>query len=382
MKFVVACDSFKGCMTSEEVAHTISRGILSANPEHDIRLFSMADGGEGTTQAFCDAINGQMVFVDTIDAYGKLISAPICLSKDNELAIIEVASCIGLNMYERQERNPMVASSHGVGRLIKKALSFGVSKIIIGLGGSSTNDGGIGLLSEFGLRFYDRNRTLLKPNMYALKNLAFIDKRFSTIPADVEFIVACDVKNHLLGKEGATYIFGKQKGIYGNQVAEIDGWMHQYRNKLEQTFHVDVDTFEGSGAAGGIGAVLLGIFKAKMVPGIELLASYSHLEKAIQNCDIVITGEGQTDRQTLYGKVPFGVCQFAKKAKKPVICLSGALGIGYEELYKEGVIAIFSSADRAMSFQAALNSAPEKLEALAYLVTKLIDGVIQYEKNK
>lgn len=381
MKFVIACDSFKGCMSSSEVSNTVKKGILKANPQHEVDCFSMADGGEGTTLAFCDAIGGRIEYVDTIDAYGKDIQAPICLSSDTSFAVIEVASCIGLNMVSREHRNPMVANSRGVGRLIQKTLEFGVKKIIIGLGGSCTNDGGMGILSEFGIRFYNKNRDLLNPSVYALQKIRFIDKRNSTIPKDVEFIVACDVKNHLLGQEGATYVFGKQKGIFGNQMEEVDTWMHHYRDKLDQTFHVDVNEFEGSGAAGGIGAVLLGIFHAKMYSGIDLLAQYAHLDQTISKCDYVITGEGQTDKQTLYGKVPFGICQIAKKYSKPVIVLSGALGIGYEELYNEGVIGIFSSADRAMSFQTALKSAPEKLEALAFSVTKMIDGVKLYEKN-
>lgn len=382
MKFVVACDSFKGCMTSSEVGNQIKSGIKRVNEDFDVQVFSMADGGEGTAQAFCDAIKGKMVEVDTLDAYHKPVKASICLSSDESVAIIDVASCIGLNMVEREYRNPMIASSKGVGILIKRALSFGASKIIIGLGGSSTNDGGMGLLSEFGIKFYDKNREILLPNVYALEKIAFIDKRYSTIPKDVEFIVACDVSNHLLGQDGATYVFGKQKGIFPSQMAQIDGWMSHYRNKLEQTFHVDVNQFAGSGAAGGIGSVLLGIFNAKMEAGIKLLIEYANLENAVASCDIVISGEGQTDKQTMYGKVPYGIAQVAKKYKKPVIVLSGALGKGYEELYKEGVVGIFSSADRAMTFQVALKTAPEKLEALAYSVVKLLDGVINYEKNK
>lgn len=382
MKFVVACDSFKGCMTSKEVGQTIEKGILKANFQHRVKVFSMADGGEGTAQAFCDVINGKMVDVNTLDAYHRKIRAGICLSQEEDIAIIDVASCIGLSMVDKKYRNPMITSSKGVGILIKQALSFGVSKIIIGLGGSSTNDGGMGLLSEFGVRFYDSNRELLRPNTYALGKIAFIDKRAFSIPSNVEFIVACDVKNHLLGQEGATYIFGKQKGIYENQMEEIDSWLRHYRDKLDQTFHVDVNEFEASGAAGGIGAVLLGMFHARMVPGIQLLTEYAHLEDEISKCDIVITGEGQTDRQTVYGKVPYGIAQLAKKYDKPVICLSGALGLGYEELYKEGVIGIFSSADRAMSFQTALKTASAKLEALAFSVVRLIEGVIKYEENK
>lgn len=369
-------------MTSQEVAQTIKKGIENANREHEVVCFSMADGGEGTAQAFCEVMHGGMWYVDTLDAYHRPVVAGICLSKDGQVAVIDVASCIGLNMVEKQNRNPMITSSKGVGILMKKAMSLGAKKIIIGLGGSSTNDGGMGILSEFGIKFYDAQRELLKPNVYSLSKIAFIDKRGSTIPKDIEWIVASDVKNHLLGKEGATYVFGKQKGLYPNQMELINRSLTHYRDKLLQTFHVDVNQFEASGAAGGIGAVLLGLFHAKMVPGIQLLIGYSNLKEEIKDCDFVITGEGQTDRQTMYGKVPYGIAQAAKEYGKPVLVLSGALGIGYQELYKEGVVGIFSSADRAMSFQTALQTAPEKLEQLAFSITKLIDGVIAYEKNK
>ena len=288
---------------------------------------------------------------------------------------MDVASCIGLNMTPREKRNPMVATSRGVGILMKDAIGKGCKKLIIGLGGSATNDGGIGILSEFGVRFYDAKRELLNPNVYSLNKIAFIDKRNANIPKNVEIIVACDVKNHLLGKQGATYIFGKQKGIYLNQMEEIEQSMKHYRDKLIQTFHVDVDAFDGSGAAGGIGSVLLGIFHAEMKSGIDLVLEYSDLKNHLQDADLMITGEGQTDAQTIFGKLPMGISRLAKEHGIPCVCLSGALGVGYEELYNEGMIGIFSSADRAMTFQTALQTGNVKLEALAFNLTKFMDGI-------
>lgn len=375
MKIIVACDSFKGCMSSKEVEKCIRRGILKANPNHEVFTFPMADGGEGTAMVFCDIIQGKTIDVLTVDAYGKKLFTQYCISQDSNLAIMDVASCIGLNMTPKEKRNPMIASSRGVGIMMKDAISRGCKKLIIGLGGSATNDGGMGILSEFGVRFYNSKRELLVPSVYALAQIAFIDKRYARLPKDIEIICACDVKNHLLGKNGATYVFGKQKGIYLNQMAEVENGMAHYCTKLQQTFHVDVNEYEGSGAAGGIGSVLLGVMKAKRFSGIDLVVEYSGLKEHLQDADLVITGEGQTDAQTLYGKLPFGIAHLARSFNVPCVCLSGALGIGYEAMYNEGMIGIFSSADRAMTFQMALQTGNEKLEALAFSLTKFMDGI-------
>ena len=375
MKIIVACDSFKGCMSSKEVEESIKNGILKANCEHEVLTFPMADGGEGTAKVFCEIIKGKTTEVLTVDAYGNNMFTNYCISQDGELAIMDVASCIGLNMTPKEKRNPMIASSRGVGIMMKDAITRGCKKIIIGLGGSATNDGGMGILSEFGIRFYNSKRELLVPSVYALTQIAFVDKRYARLPKGIEIICACDVKNHLLGRDGATYIFGKQKGIYLNQMNEVEKGMTHYCSKLRQTFHVNVNEFEGSGAAGGIGSVLLGVMKAKMVPGIDLVVEYSGLKEHLQNADLVITGEGQTDAQTLYGKLPLGIAHLARSYSVPCVCLSGALGLGYQSLYDEGMIGIFSSADRAMSFQMALQTGSEKLEALAFSLTKFMDGI-------
>lgn len=375
MKIIVACDSFKGCMSSKEVEECIKKGILKANPNHEVLLFPMADGGEGTSKVFCDIIQGKNVEVLTVDAYGRNIFSSYCMSQDSSMAVMDVASCIGLNMTPKEKRNPMIASSRGVGIMLKDAIKKGCKKIIIGLGGSATNDGGMGILSEFGVRFYNGKRELLIPSVYALNQIAFVDKRYARFPSDVEIICACDVKNHLLGKNGATYVFGKQKGIYTNQMHDIEKGMAHYANKLKQTFHVDVNEWEGSGAAGGIGSVLLGVMKAKMVSGIDLVVAYSGLKEQLKDANLVVTGEGQTDAQTLYGKVPLGISHLAKSFGVPCVCLSGALGLGYQKMYEEGMIGIFSSADRAMTFQTALQTGNEKLEALAFSLTKFMDGI-------
>ena len=375
MEIVVACDSFKGCMSSTEACQSIEKGILKASPEHTVRLFPMADGGEGTAEVFAGYTHGQIVECASLDPYGKPITAKYSWDEDSRTAVLDAASVIGLNLTPKEKRNPMIASSAGVGILMRDALKKGAKRIIIGLGGTATNDGGMGLLAEFGAVFYDADRKKLTPCPYSLGKIAFIDKRRCRLPQNVEVIVACDVKNRLLGPEGATHVFGRQKGLYRSQMIQTDKDMAHLRDKIRQTFHVDMDERPGSGAAGGIGGLLLSVFGAKMIPGIELVMEYSGLEKAIESADLVITGEGQTDRQTLFGKVPFGVGQLAKRHGKPCICMSGALGPGFEQMYDAGITGIFSTADRAMDFATALRTGSAKLEQLAFNVTHLVDGM-------
>lgn len=382
MDIVIACDSFKGCMRAPQAAASMERGIHKAVPGANVRLFPMADGGEGTAEVFGLYGKGQLVECTSLDPYGKPLTARYCWEEATKTAILDAASVIGLNLTPKDRRNPMIASSRGVGLLLQDALRRGARHLIIGLGGTATNDGGMGMLAEFGAVFYDANREPLAPCPYSLSRIAFIDKRRCRLPRDVEITVACDVKNHLLGEEGATFVFGRQKGLYKTQMVQVDAAMSHFRNKIRQTFHVDMDAQPGSGAAGGIGGLLLSVFGARMVPGIEMAMEYSCLEEAVARCDYVFTGEGQTDRQTVLGKVPYGVAKMAEKYHKPCVCLSGALGPGYERLYEAGVAGIFSSADRAMDFATALRTGEEKLEALAFNVMHLMNRMKGNEDEK
>lgn len=378
MKVVVAADSFKGCMTSTQVADCIKEGIHEYNADIDVETYTIADGGEGTVMAFYKTCGGELVDVACTDAYGKKITTQYALLENGHTAVIEVANIIGLNMVERSRRMPLYASSYGVGTVLKDAVARGCKRIIMGLGGSATNDGGMGLLQALGVLYYDSDHQYLSPQAVSLEKVRYIDfNRFHGL-GDVELIAACDVKNKLLGEQGATFIFGKQKGLFPTQLKRVDHGMENFRDQIQRYKKVDLNAYEGGGAAGGIGAVLMGILNAKMVPGIELLLSYSNIEEHVKDCDLLITGEGQSDVQTAYGKVPMGILNVAKKYDKPCIILSGALGIGYQKLYEEGFTGIFSIADCAMSFPQALAHAPEKLKAAAYSMIRTID----YFKNQ
>lgn len=372
MKVVIACDSYKGCMTSKQVAKQIEEGIHQVDTSVETVSFVIGDGGEGTVEAFHETLQGVKQPVSTTDAYGKKIQSEYTMIDDGQTAVIEVANIIGLNMHEREKRAPFFGSSFGVGTVLLDAVEKGCKKIIIGLGGSATNDGGMGLLQSLGARFYDNAHKYLSPQAMNLEKIRFIDFNRLNYLKDVELIAACDVKNHLLGEEGATFVFGKQKGFFPNQIRKIDLAMENYRNQILRYTKIDIDEFEGSGAAGGIGAVLIGILQATMVPGIELLLTHSDMEDEVKDCDLVITGEGQSDYQTMFGKVPVGVLKVANKYRKPCICISGALGIGYQDLYELGFIGIYSIADRAMTFQQALENAPEKLTSSTYGIMKTI----------
>lgn len=375
MKIVIACDSFKGCMSAIQAARSMKAGILRASADHEVRLFPMADGGEGTAAILTHYMGGNMTECVSVDAYGRQILAEYGWIEEDKTAVLDAASTIGLSMTPREKRNPMLASSRGVGKMMRDAIRKGARHLVIGLGGTATNDGGMGLLHEFGAVFYDSNREPLLPNAYNMGRIAFIDKRNCRLPKNVQITVACDVKNHLLGLEGATYVFGRQKGLYRSQIVQVDESMRHFKDKIQQTFHVDMDEKEGAGAAGGIGGILLSVFAARMVSGITLVMEESGLQQAIEDADLVLTGEGQTDRQTKFGKVPYGVGKMAKGAGVPCICLSGALGSGWEELADEGITAAFSTADRAMDFKTALRLGDKKLEDLAYNVIRMADGL-------
>lgn len=372
MKVVIACDSYKGCMTSKEVAKYIESGIHRLDANIETISYVIGDGGEGSVEAFEETCQGVRQYVKATDAYGKPIQTYYTCIQDGKTAVIEVANIIGLNMHEKERRAPLYGSSFGVGTVMLDAIEKGCTRLIIGLGGSATNDGGMGLLQSLGVRFYDAAHQYLSPQAMNLEKIRYIDFNRLHKFDGIELIAACDVKNYLLGEQGATYVFGKQKGLYPNQMKKLDQGMENYRNQIQRYTKVDMNTFVGGGAAGGIGAVLIGVLQAKMIPGIDLLISYSDIEKQIQTCDLVITGEGQSDKQTMYGKVPAGIVKLANKYGKPAICLSGALGIGYTDLYDLGFIGIFSISDRAMTFQQALEHAPEKLEEAAYGIMKTI----------
>lgn len=371
MKILITTDSFKGCMTSLEAGNAIAKGLLKADDSFKCKVLEIADGGEGTARAYANYKKAKEIQTAIKDAYGRPITASFYMD-EKQTAYMDVASVIGLNMYPKNKRNPFLANSYGVGMLMKEAIRLGAKKIVIGLGGSCTNDGGLGILRCFGARFYDANRNELDAVPYSLKNIAFINKQQCHIPKHVEIIAACDVKNHFLGENGATYTYGKQKGIYPSQLQEMDQDMAHFRDKVQQTFHVDLNEKDGSGAAGGIGGLLLSLFHAKMQSGIDLCIEYADLEQKIQEADLVITGEGQCDGQSVYGKVCCGIGELAKSHKKDCLLFAGALSKGCMGMYEHGITAMFSTTRQVETFEKAIAHGEKNLEKLAFNVGNVL----------
>ena len=375
MNILVASDSFKGCMTSKEANAHVKKGLKRASDDFQVQTFPVADGGEGLVEAFADLTHSQIITVDTVDLYFQPIQAPIGYDPVSRTACIEAASVVGLPLYPKEKRKPLDTSSYGLGVLMKKAMELEIDRLIIGLGGTGTNDGGIGLLQAFGAVLYNRSRKPLEPVTRNLGKVAFIDKSRFSFNRRVQIEAACDVKNPLLGPNGATYIYGRQKGLSRTEQSWIEEGMRRFEAKVSQTFHAGMNKKEGAGAAGGLGGMLQAVFKASFVPGLEVLAALGNLDEKMEWADLVISGEGQTDAQTLNGKAVLGIAQKARNHNVPVVCLSGALGLGYEGLYDYGICSMLSTADRAMSFSTAIKEGPVKLEKAAENLGRMLEGL-------
>lgn len=380
MKVVIASDSYKNCMSSLQAANAIECGIHRYNTNIEVLKYAIADGGEGTLDAIAYNLDTQRILLQAKNAAGKSVETYYEYYPKEHTAFIEVAQIIGVKKQSEGVRAPMYYSSYGVGQVMLHAKRKGAKKIIIGLGGSATNDGGFGLLSACGVKFYDENNSKLVPKAKDLCKIVKIDKDNFESFKGIDIVVACDVKNKLLGEQGATYTFGRQKGLFPNQLKIVERGMVHYSTVVKNLFHIDLTTYEGGGAAGGIGACLQGFFQAKMVSGLELVLSYTDFEKQIKDADLVITGEGQSDHQTLFGKVPVGIIDCTNMYKIPTLIISGALGYEYMDLYEKGFIGIYSIADRVMTFEQALSTAPQKLEQCAYSVISTISYF--YQKNQ
>ncbi|MDH0090988.1 glycerate kinase [Achromobacter mucicolens] len=357
MKVVIAPDSFKESLSARHAAAAIARGVRQAVPDAQIVCIPMADGGEGTLDAVLSAAGGARKFCRVLDASGSERQGAWGLLEDNT-AVIEMATAAGLELVPPAFRQPMTACSHGVGQLIKAALDARASRIILGLGGSSTNDGGAGMLTALGARFLDAEGLALAPGGAALVRLACLDTSgLDPRLQDVAFEVACDVDNPLCGASGASQVFGPQKGASADQVRELDLALETFANVCAAHLGVDLRDCPGAGAAGGLGFSALAFLRATFRPGVEIVAETGGLEAAINDATLVFTGEGRLDAQTLRGKTPAGVARIAQRAGVPVIALAGALGDGYEALYGCGVTAAFSLTSGPMTLASACANA-------------------------
>ena len=371
MKIVIAPDSFKESLAAPQVAEAIARGWQAVFPAAECLLRPMADGGEGTVDAVLAAAGGERRTCTVSGPLGTPVEAHWGWL-DNGTAVIEMAAASGLHRVAADQRDILRACSQGTGELIRQALDAGARHIILGLGGSATNDGGAGLLRALGVRLLDRAGQPLAPGGAALARLAEIDlSGLDPRLAQVPVLVAADVDNPLCGPHGASAVFGPQKGASPEQVRLLDAALTHYAERMAATLGTDHSTEPGAGAAGGLGFAARALLGARFRPGIAVVAELCGLAEAVQGADLVITGEGRLDAQTLHGKTPLGVARIAHAAGVPVIALAGSLGEGYQRLYAAGLSAAFSLAPGPIDLRQACADAAALLQARATDIARL-----------
>ena len=368
MQILVVPDSFKESLSAKEVADAIARGIHSVDAEVTVKQLPFSDGGEGALDLLQNLFEGELVTTSTIDSIGRSIKAPYFRFADRKAAWIELSQASGLAQIEVDRRNPMLASTYGTGLQIRHALDHGAEEIYLGIGGSATNDGGTGILSALGGLFSDAEGEMLLPGGGFLTELDHID--VEAIP-QFQLKVACDVSNPLLGKQGATAVYGPQKGVTPEMEPQLEAGLANFSKHIELLTQKSVAEVPGAGAAGGCAAGLHGLLGAELVSGFELLAELSHLEEQIAASDLIVTAEGRIDGQSLEGKLPVGVAKLAKKHHKPVVVLAGSIGEHLDPLYDLGIDAIFSIQSKPCTLEESMNSAAELLESTAQRVFRL-----------
>ena len=342
MKVVVAVDSLKGSLTSMEAGMAVRDGILLAKPDADIIVKPLADGGEGTTDALIEGMNGERIVLTVTGPTHTPVNAYYGYLKDSNTAVMEMASAAGITLIPDKARNPLLATSYGVGEMINNALQKGCRNFIIGIGGSATNDGGIGMLKALGVRFFDEDNLDSGEGGQALAKVSRIDiSGLNPLLKECHIQVACDVNNPLCGPNGSTYVYGPQKGVTEDMKKQLDKDMEHFAKVTANTLGKDYRNTPGAGAAGGLGFAFLSYIGAALTPGIELILNAIGLEQELSNADVVVTGEGRLDFQTAMGKAPVGVAKLAKKYNAKVIAFAGSITKDANACNKEGIDAFF-----------------------------------------
>lgn len=342
MKVVIAIDSLKGSLSSMEAGMAIKDGILAAKPDAEVIVKPLADGGEGTTDALIEGMNGERIDLTVTGPMHTPVDAYYGYLKDTNTAVMEMASAAGITLVPDSEKNPLLATSYGVGEMINDAIQRGCRNFIIGIGGSVTNDGGIGMLKALGVRFLDENGEDAGEGGQALAKIARIDvSGMNPLLKECHIQVACDVNNPLCGKNGSTYVYGPQKGVTEDMKKTLDEAMAHFARVTSETLENDYMNTPGAGAAGGLGYAFLAYTGAVLTPGIELILDAVGLEEELSGADVVVTGEGRLDFQTAMGKAPVGVARLAKKYNAKVIAFAGSVTKEATACNKEGIDAFF-----------------------------------------
>ncbi|UUC41710.1 glycerate kinase [Clostridioides difficile] len=383
MKILISIDSLKGSLSSIEAGNAIKKGILKVKEDAQVKILPLADGGEGTVDALVQGMNGKKETIEVTGPIAKKVHATYGLLKNTSTAIIEIAQASGLTLVPTELRNPLYTTTYGVGEIIKEAINKGYRNFIVGIGGSATNDAGIGMLQALGFEFYDENNNLVGLGGKVLNEIRHIkiENRLKELD-ECKFKIACDVNNPLFGKNGAAYIYGSQKGATSEIIEELDNGLRNFSKVVKNYLSKDVANVEGAGAAGGLGFAFLAFLNSKLESGIKIILEEIKLEEELKSADFVITGEGRLDNQTAMGKAPIGVAKLAKKYGVKVIGLAGATTEDAVKCNEEGIDAYFSIVNRAMTIEEAMDkaTASENMTATTTQIFNLITS-IQQSKN-
>lgn len=362
MHVVIAPDSFKECASAPRVAHAIAAGLRRAVPNARIDIVPMADGGEGTVDALVTATHGTLHTTRVTGPLGRPVDAVWGILGDGRTAVIEMAAASGLALVPKNDRNPRITTTRGTGELMREALDRGVTRMILGIGGSATNDGGAGMAQALGYSLRDEQGNELEAGGATLARLAEIDAtHVHPRLKHCEIDVACDVTNPLCGPTGASRVYGPQKGATPEMVEELDAALEHYADVVQRTFDFSVLNYPGAGAAGGIGAGLMAFAGGRLRSGVDLIADACALLKYVCDADFVITGEGRIDAQTASGKTPIGVARVAKAFRVPVVAVAGSLGPGFQSVYEHGICAVFPICAQPMPLEESVARVEELL---------------------
>lgn len=373
MKIIVAPDSFKGSVSALEAASAIEQGIRRVFPDADIDKIPMADGGEGTVQSLVDATGGHIQTHQVLAPLENEVDAKFGILAGGETAVIEMAAASGLTLVAPHERDPLRTTTYGTGQLIRAALEAGCRRLIIGIGGSATNDGGVGMAEALGVRPLDANGKQIPRGGGNLGQLRSIDiTGLHPAIGETETVVACDVNNPLTGPNGASHVYGPQKGATSEMIETLDECLAHFDNVLTQTLGRSFNDIPGAGAAGGLGAGLMAFLNAELRLGVDIMIEAVNLKERVKGAAIVFTGEGQLDFQTAFGKTPVGVAKVAKAHNIPVIAIAGGIGEGAEAVYAAGIDAMLGIAQEPMSLEDAVEDATLLIANTAEQAARLI----------
>ena len=382
MKIVIAPDSFKGSLTALQVAEAMEVGLRRVFPDATIEKVPMADGGEGTVQSLVDATGGEILTAQVMDPLGNTIDAQYGVLGDGVTAVIEMAEASGLTLVPLNKRDPRVTTTYGTGELIRSALAHGCRKLIIGIGGSATNDGGAGMAQALGAKLLTASGEQIKPGGGHLATLNSIDlSELDPRITETETVVACDVNNPLTGEQGASYVYGPQKGATREMIEMLDANLAHLDKILQRDLSKSVGNVPGAGAAGGLGAGLMAFVDASLKSGIEIVTEAAQLSKRLADADLVITGEGQINFQTVFGKTPVGVAKVAKTHNIPVIAIAGSIADDSDGVYDAGIDAMIDIVPEPMPLETAIENATALTEIAAERAGRMVAAGIKIKRD-